>query len=72
MAGIEVAADALEILRLGILLVVEMGGDAVIRDPLGEQVDVAFFAGFVVNDPGGLFQIPSGLPVETLGILSPL
>ena len=50
VAGVQMAADALEIQFSGVFLIVEMSSDAVIRDSGREKIDVTFLAGFVVND----------------------
>ena len=50
VASVQMAADALEIQFHGVLLIVEMSSDAVIRDSGREKIDVTFLAGFIIDD----------------------
>ena len=72
MTCVEVAADAVQPEFLGVLLVVEMGGDPVVINSFGEQVDVAFFAGGVIDYLPCVLELPLGGPVDLVGVLGHL
>ena len=69
MAGIEVAAHAVELELLVVFVVVEVGGDAVVADAFGVQVLVAFHAGSVVDDARGIVHLALGRPVDVLLVI---
>ena len=72
VAGVEMAADTGKMEFLGILLVVEMGGDAIVADTLREQVLMAFQAGGVIDDPLGMVHGTLGSPVDLVLVLGHL
>ena len=63
------AADAGKMELFGILLVIEMGGDAVVADAFREQVLMAFQAGGVIDDPLGMVHGAFGGPVDLVLVL---
>ena len=57
MPGIEMAADALKAEFFLIVIVIEMGCDPVIGDAFRIEIDVAFLAGFIEDNAGGVGSI---------------
>ena len=69
MAGVEVAAHAVELELFVVLVVVEVRGDAVVADAFRIQILVAFHAGGIVDDARGVVHLTFGCPVDVLLVL---
>ena len=72
MAGVEMAAYAVEMEFFGILLIMEMGRYTVVADAFRIQVLVAFDAGRIINYLRGIVLLALGGPVNLVRILDGL
>ena len=67
--GIEMAADAFQAKFFLIVIVIEMGCDPVIGDAFRIEIDVAFLAGFIEDNAGGVLEFTLAVPVDFLLVL---
>ena len=69
MPGIEMAADALKAEFFLIVIVIEMGSHPVVGNAFRIEIDVAFPAGFIEYNAGGVLKLALALPVDFLLVL---